>query len=165
MKALTLWQPHAGLISLGLKTIETRGWRTNYRGPLAIHAGRSFDHEYWGAATSDGWIPYHHSDQVPELTVRGVFLCVVDVVEVRPMVESDEEPACCSCPPPGAETRYAWVLGNVRRCDPAIPAVGHQGLWDTDLIDVDGKRYSACLSTPTVVTPPADPRQVRIPGT
>ena len=38
MKALTLWQPWASLVSLGVKTIETRSWDTKYRGPLAIHA-------------------------------------------------------------------------------------------------------------------------------
>ena len=38
MKALTLYEPYATLVALNLKKIETRGWRTNYRGPLAIHA-------------------------------------------------------------------------------------------------------------------------------
>jgi activating signal cointegrator 1 len=41
MKALTLHQPYATLIALGIKTIETRSWRTKYRGPLAIHASAS----------------------------------------------------------------------------------------------------------------------------
>jgi hypothetical protein len=36
---LTLHQPWASLIALGVKTIETRSWSTKYRGPLAIHAG------------------------------------------------------------------------------------------------------------------------------
>lgn len=39
MKALTIRQPWASLIAHGVKTIETRSWRTHYRGPLAIHAG------------------------------------------------------------------------------------------------------------------------------
>lgn len=39
MKALTLHQPWASLIALGVKTIETRSWSTKYRGPLAVHAG------------------------------------------------------------------------------------------------------------------------------
>lgn len=39
MKALTLWQPWASLVALGIKTIETRSWGTRYRGPLVIHAG------------------------------------------------------------------------------------------------------------------------------
>lgn len=39
MKALTVRQPWASLIALGVKTVETRSWSTKYRGPLAIHAG------------------------------------------------------------------------------------------------------------------------------
>lgn len=40
MKALSLWQPLAQLVALDEKTVETRGWRTNYRGQLAIHAAK-----------------------------------------------------------------------------------------------------------------------------
>lgn len=39
MKALTVRQPWASLIALGVKRIETRTRQTKYRGPLAIHAG------------------------------------------------------------------------------------------------------------------------------
>lgn len=41
MKALTVRQPHAQLISLGVKTIETRSKPTKYRGELLIHAGKA----------------------------------------------------------------------------------------------------------------------------
>ncbi|MHB8318142.1 MAG: ASCH domain-containing protein [Acidimicrobiales bacterium] len=40
-KALTLYQPLASLVALGIKTIETRSWSTQYRGRLAIHAAKS----------------------------------------------------------------------------------------------------------------------------
>lgn len=40
MKAITIWQPWASLIACGAKKYETRGWATNYRGPIAIHAGK-----------------------------------------------------------------------------------------------------------------------------
>ncbi len=39
MKAITLEQPFASLVSIGAKSIETRSWSTGYRGPLAIHSG------------------------------------------------------------------------------------------------------------------------------
>ena len=42
MKAITLTQPWATLVSLGLKRFETRSWQTSYRGPLAIHAAKGF---------------------------------------------------------------------------------------------------------------------------
>ncbi|MCP4021388.1 MAG: ASCH domain-containing protein, partial [Desulfobacteraceae bacterium] len=38
MKAITLEQPFASLVSIGAKTIETRPWSTEYRGLVAIHA-------------------------------------------------------------------------------------------------------------------------------
>ena len=44
MKALTLRQPWASLVSLGVKQIETRSWTTSHRGPLAIHAGSQVVH-------------------------------------------------------------------------------------------------------------------------
>lgn len=49
MKALSTWQPWAWLIVNGYKDIENRSWWSNHRGPLAIHAGKTFDYKgyYW----------------------------------------------------------------------------------------------------------------------
>jgi hypothetical protein len=41
MKALTICQPYAELIIRGEKLVENRIWKTDYRGPLLIHAGKS----------------------------------------------------------------------------------------------------------------------------
>lgn len=38
-RALTLDEPEASLVAVGLKWLETRSWATRYRGRLAIHAG------------------------------------------------------------------------------------------------------------------------------
>lgn len=46
MKALTLYNPHATLMMLGEKNIETRSWPTGYRGPLGIHVARRMPPEY-----------------------------------------------------------------------------------------------------------------------
>jgi hypothetical protein len=43
MKALTIRQPWATLIVMGIKNIENRSWKTNYRGELLIHAGKAKD--------------------------------------------------------------------------------------------------------------------------
>jgi len=40
LKALTLWQPWASLLAGGGKMFETRSWKTNYRGPVVIHAAK-----------------------------------------------------------------------------------------------------------------------------
>ena len=38
MKAITIKQPWASLVAVGLKDIENRSWKTNYRGRVLIHA-------------------------------------------------------------------------------------------------------------------------------
>lgn len=45
MNALTVWQPWASLIAAGLKLHETRGWPTNQRGPLVIHAAKRWEQD------------------------------------------------------------------------------------------------------------------------
>jgi len=45
MKAITIKQPFASLIAAGLKEYEFRTWKTDYRGEILIHAGKSVDRE------------------------------------------------------------------------------------------------------------------------
>jgi len=40
MKAISLWQPWATAIAVGVKNYETRSWSTSYRGSIAIHAAK-----------------------------------------------------------------------------------------------------------------------------
>lgn len=40
MKALSIRQPWAWLITHGYKVVENRTWETFYRGPILIHAGK-----------------------------------------------------------------------------------------------------------------------------
>ena len=41
MKAITIHQPYAHLVATGDKRVENRSWLITYRGPIAIHAGKS----------------------------------------------------------------------------------------------------------------------------
>ena len=43
MKAITIKQPYASLISEGIKEYEFRTWKTKYRGEILIHAGKQVD--------------------------------------------------------------------------------------------------------------------------
>lgn len=65
MKALTIRQPWASLIAHGVKTIETRSWSTEYRGPLAIHAGKAKperSEEGCGVPVGHDWLPVEDFD-------------------------------------------------------------------------------------------------------
>jgi hypothetical protein len=66
VKALTVRQPHAQLIALGVKTIETRSWQTAFRGPLLIHAGLHTPDHFYGEDGPCGEI-YGGPDHDPEL--------------------------------------------------------------------------------------------------
>jgi hypothetical protein len=41
--ALTLHAPWAWAVVHGVKTVENREWPTRHRGPIFVHAGRSFE--------------------------------------------------------------------------------------------------------------------------
>lgn len=45
MKAITLQQPWAGLLVLGVKGCDTRSWNTSYRGRIAVHASAKITQE------------------------------------------------------------------------------------------------------------------------
>lgn len=68
MKVLTLRQPRASLVALGVKTIETRSWRTQYRGRM-IHDGSGRCHSS-GAATRP--VPARLGDGDPRRSIRPV---------------------------------------------------------------------------------------------
>jgi activating signal cointegrator 1 len=101
VKALSLWQPWASLIALRVKTVETRSWRTSYRGPLAIHATKrvpwkSSADEGERAAAMTGEIPRPlweamraHVDEYPLLWAarlpRGVIVATCQLVDVLPI--------------------------------------------------------------------------------
>ncbi|WP_317633685.1 ASCH domain-containing protein [Lysinibacillus capsici] len=80
MKALTIKQPWATLIALGEKNFETRSWQTKYRGPLAIHAGKSIDKD----ACEDSWIKgvlKEHGITSHKELQTGVVLATVELVD------------------------------------------------------------------------------------
>ena len=129
MKAITLWQPWATLIRIRIKPFETRGWATRYRGPLAIHAGKTRkgldlcrgDPGIEQALATAGY----SLDTLP----LGVVVCTVRLVSCWPaeqIVAEDLADAFGDYSP----GRFAWYLRAVRPLDPPVPSTGRQGLWE-----------------------------------
>lgn len=112
MKALSIKQPWANLIASGEKTIETRLWATDYRGPLLIV-----------------------SSKTPKIEPAGYALAIAEVVDCHPMRTADEAAARCERYP-GA---FSWVLKNVRKV-PIFPVRGKLGLYDVRIPASDGQR-------------------------
>lgn len=123
MKAISLWQPWASLIAVGLKTYETRSWSTKHRGPLLICSAKKEPYE-------DDLILWESKHPLP----LGKALCVVDLVDCLPteeitssqIVDGDWRYGDFS---PG---RFAWKLENVRAFKEPFPVRGAQGLFEVD---------------------------------
>lgn len=73
MKTLTLKQPWATLISKGIKEYEIRTWKTNYRGPLLIHAGKGINKEFISS----------FSYEFPKSEI----VCMVELLDCIPITE------------------------------------------------------------------------------
>lgn len=124
MKALTISQPYASLIASGEKWIENRHWTTQYRGPLAIHAGKG-----------NQYMDTREMAAMP----TGCVIAIAELVGCLPLdilrkhrssqvldklgVSVDEFLANVH-----AEGPWCWVLQGARRIKP-IAARGQQGIW------------------------------------
>lgn len=129
LPVLTVCQPYADLIAHGVKLIENRVWRTAYRGPLVIHAGKS---RAWMPAD----IEAKYRRQGYELR-RGVLSCVVEVVDcvrVEALPERLKDHDHAFGP-------WCWLLENPRILYP-LEVKGAQGMWRIDRRVVDGQRVT-----------------------
>ena len=99
MKALSVRQPFAAFIAAERKLVELRSWSTNYRGPLLILAS---------AQKHEAWDDYEltEPDVIPHLT-RGVAICKVQLVDVRPSVPQDQRKSLYRGDLTGC---FSWVL-------------------------------------------------------
>ena len=117
MKALSLKQPWAGMIANGEKPIETRTWPTRHRGDLLICSSKTFDQ----SAPS-----YMYTDSTCFL--RGMTICIVNVVACVPMEEKHVIGACCDV----YEGAWAWILEDIRIVK-NLPVKGSLSIFNVDL--------------------------------
>lgn len=137
MKVISLWQPWASLIMLGLKRFETRSWATKHRGPLLIHASKKIVpwnelfQELSHADRCKIWIVINQAYGSYENMPTGAILGAVDVrqmyrtEQIKPQL-SALEIACGDY----SDNRFAWELKNTKPFDKPILAKGKQGLWN-----------------------------------
>lgn len=104
MKVLTIKEPYASMILKGKKTIETRTWKTKYRGLVLLHASQS-----------------------PKSKISGHIFAMAKITACLPMVKDDERFACCEIYP----RANSWFLEEI---SPTVPkkVKGKLGLWEFD---------------------------------
>jgi len=126
MKVVSIREPYASLIKDGIKTIETRSWRTKYRGPIYIHS-----------CMSKQQIKEEVGKLIKSELKYGYILCKAELVDCIYMDEEfiekekirDYNNFICGRYEVG---RYAWVLSNVEILDEPIKIKGQLGLWNYD---------------------------------
>jgi hypothetical protein len=119
MKALTIIQPYADMIARGEKIIENRKWATDYRGPLAIHAGKNRT-----------WLDEDDIAARPGMA----FGAIVAVARLRGCIRVEDLPLEYR-DRDDAEGPWCWILQDVQPLDAPLPISGAQGLWDVALPD------------------------------
>jgi hypothetical protein len=118
LKAITVKPVWAWAIIYAGKNIENRSWRTNIRGPIAIHASKNLTlREY---EESKKLLPHRWRNELPayENMPRGVIIGVVELVDC--VTESKS---------PWFMGDYGFVLKNQRPVKP-IPCAGALSFWN-----------------------------------
>lgn len=148
MKIITLSQPWASLIAIGLKRYETRHWSTTYRGKLLIHASKhrmgyecvQVWHKAIALARQSGISLLPEKVPFPEQLPYGVVVAIADLTKCLRMMNGWVE----TDPPEGFTViqskselersagswepgRYAFRLDNVRSIPNPVPFKSRQG--------------------------------------
>lgn len=144
MKAITIKQPWATLIALGEKKFETRSWQTKYRGPIAIHAGKTVEKEMLDYVVISSALAKHGIYSHEDLPT-GAVIAIAELVECHKITADywsmyDEEKAgtASGLLIEGDEWwfgnysvgRYAWELANVRLLEKPLQVKGQLSIWN-----------------------------------
>lgn len=128
MRVLSIKEPFASLICEGIKHIETRSWKTNYRGEIYIHASRA------KVPKNDERINRLIKMLNDKELNMGKIICKCKLVDcvymteeyIKDMKENNEIEYLCGHYEVG---RYSWVLEDVEVLDEKIEAKGRLGIW------------------------------------
>lgn len=122
MRAVSLWQPWASAMALGLKTVETRHWRTNVRGSVAIHAAKRWTREERELAEAHGLpLPL----PLGAVVAVGWFMAIHSTERLAPQL-SPQELAWGNYGP----GRFGWIFGDIRALSEPVPCIGRQGFFN-----------------------------------
>lgn len=129
MKVLSLTEPCATLIYEKKKSIETRSWKTDYRGELYIHASATNIPKEWEEDTEFmslvEKVPLHFGHIICKCNLIDCILMTEEYVEI--MKKNNYQEYICGKYEPG---RYAWILSDIVPLDKPIKAKGQLNIWN-----------------------------------
>lgn len=126
MRAISLWQPWATAIAIGLKSIETRGWQISYRGPIAIHAAKRWGPDQRSFAEVEQW-----AGRLPENLPLGVIVATATITDCKPVERLRESIGAIERNYGNYDDgRFGWLLADVVALPRPIPFRGAQGIFN-----------------------------------
>ena len=125
MKVLTIKEPWASLIIDGYKKYEFRSWKTNYRGKLLIHAGKSIDKDMLYIANKYN-IKINPGNILGEVEITD---CIKVDDEFNKYLKKDNSLVYRG----SYKDDYAWKIEKVKKYDKTIPVNGKLGIWYYDI--------------------------------
>lgn len=134
MKAISLWQPWASLWALDIKKYETRSWKPDHRGELAIHATKRIEVDFCYLLFENPEIRRQlHEYQIysPDDFPCGAILATTNLVacyrtEIIRSQISDVERLLGDF----GSNRFAWEKADTKLFERPIPWRGFQQLWE-----------------------------------
>ncbi len=129
MKVLSLTEPCATLIKEKKKLVETRSWKTDYRGELYIHASATSIPKDW----KEDKKLMSLVDNIP--LNFGYIICKCNLVDciymtkdyVESMKKNNHQEYICG---KYEEGRYAWILEDIIPLENPIKAKGQLNIWN-----------------------------------
>lgn len=146
-RCITLFQPIASLVVRGIKTVETRSYRTHVRGRLWIHSSKAFPPDKFvsGYVLDEvfrfyalGGHQYTPAMALQEFMTwpRGCIIGYVDLVQCVRGEQAREALGALNYRREKAlgdltsADRFGWLLRDPVPLVRPIPATGSQGFWD-----------------------------------
>lgn len=123
MKVLTIKEPWATLIIEGYKEYEFRSWKTNYRGKILIHAGKSLERDQ-----AKKFKNYNLEYSCGEIIGEAELVDCVKVTEELDKKLKEKDPIVYGNS--GHVQNYGWKLENIKKYDKKIKINGKLGLWN-----------------------------------
>lgn len=129
MKVLSLTEPCATLIKEKRKLIETRSWKTDYRGELYIHASITKIPKDWKedkefmALVND--VPLNFGNIICKCNLVDCVYMTKEYVE--DIKKNNHQEYICG---KYEEGRYAWILSDIIPLEMPIKAKGQLNIWN-----------------------------------
>lgn len=134
-KALTFWRPWDLAVVFYGKNVENRKWPTEYRGPLAIHAGKHWDTQ--GERFIRKTIGSSDKLYLRRRSIAGSIIGICELYACFAYAGPDMRPQVICGDMHGlgmnkwAFGPYCWLLRDIRPIVP-VPMRGRRGLWLVD---------------------------------